>query len=167
MLCSLGAAAVAGFLAVLASSYEVVGRVAATAFATALASGIMWRLEALLDDRDKAVSGLLGMSSTGVCFLLALFGIWAAGSEWRWWVTIWAVGMTTPAAMGCLQLTEKERTRFAGWVGLPISCVVLAVWLIAVWLVDMPMQDKFVFPCREFMSKNLSIQSLRNDLLIR
>jgi len=138
MLWSLGAAAAAGFLAMLTASYEVVLRVAATAFATAVASGIMWRLEGLWDDAEKFVAGFLGMASTGICFLLSLLGIWMEGDEWRWWVTVAALGTTTPAAMGCLHLTSKRLTRFAGWVGLLVSCVVFVVWLFAVWLVTEP-----------------------------
>jgi hypothetical protein len=135
MLWSLGAAAVAGFFAVLTASYDVVGRVAATAFATAVAAGIMWRLEALLDDDAKSVSGLLGMASTGICFLLSLLGIWAGEEdEWRWWVTICALAMTTPVAMGCLQLIAKGRELVAGLVGLAFSGIVLVLWLIPIWI---------------------------------
>ena len=135
MLWSLGVAAAAGFIAMLVASYEVVGRIVATALATAVASGIMWRLEALLDGKDKFASGLLGMASTGICFLLSLFGIWAEGNEWRWWGTVWALGMTTPAAMGCLLLIARRREYLAGLVGLVFSSVVLMVWLTAIWLV--------------------------------
>ena len=135
MLWSLGAAAVAGFFAMLTASYDVVGRVAATAFATAVAAGIMWRLEALLDDRAKLVSGLLGMASTGICFLLSLLGIWTGEEdEWRWWVTIWALAMTTPVAMGCLQLIAKGRELVASLVGLLFSGIVLVLWLIPIWI---------------------------------
>ncbi len=136
MLWSLAAAAVAGFFAMMLASYDLVGRVAATALVTALASGVMWRLEALLDDEAKHIAGMLGMVSTGLCFLFALPGIWAAEDEWRWWVTIWALGMTTPVAMGCLQMVAKRREFVAGMVGLALSSVVLLLWLIPVWLVS-------------------------------
>jgi hypothetical protein len=134
MLWSLGAAAVAGFFAMLLASYDLVGRVAATALATAVASGVMWRLEALLDDDAKQVAGMLGMASTCICFLIALPGIWAGEDEWRWWVTILALAMTTPVAMGCLQLIAKGREFVAGLVGLAFSGVVLMLWLIPIWV---------------------------------
>lgn len=51
--------------AMLTASYDVIGRVAATASATAVAAGIMWRLEVLLDDDAKFVSGLLGIVLVG------------------------------------------------------------------------------------------------------
>ena len=110
MLWSLGVAAAAGFIAMLVASYDVVGRVAATAFATAAASGILWRLEAMVDDADKSVYGLLGMvAATGICYLLSLFGIWAEEDRWRWWLTVGALGITAPAAFGSLQLIAKRR----------------------------------------------------------
>jgi hypothetical protein len=69
MLWSLGVAAAAGFIAMLAANYNVVGRVAATASATAIASGIMWRLEAVLDHEGKFIprstADPAGMDSMG------------------------------------------------------------------------------------------------------
>ena len=137
MLWSLGVAAAAGFIAMLVASYDVVGRVAATAFATAAASGILWRLEAMLDDADKSVYGLLGMvAATGICYLLSLFGIWAEEDQWRWWLTVCALGITAPAAMGCCQLIAKRRDFLAGLVGMVFSCVVLIVSISAIWFVQ-------------------------------
>ena len=81
MLWSLGAAAVAGLLAVMAGNYNVVGRVAATACVAALVSGTMWRLGGMLNDQNKRVIGLLGMSSAIACFLVALLAIWVARGQ--------------------------------------------------------------------------------------
>lgn len=133
MLVALAAAAVTGFLAMLLASYELVGRVAATALATALASGLLWRTESLLNERNTAVSGMFGMAATSLCFFLALVAIWVENHEWRWWGTLLAVGLTTPAAVGCLQLIAWPRGRIAGAVGIVFSFVVLLVWLNAIW----------------------------------
>ncbi len=74
------------------------------------------------------------MAATVLCFFMALMAIWVP--EQRWWWTLLAVGMTTPAATGCLQMRASQRGRVAGFVGLVFSSMILLLWLLVIWMLS-------------------------------
>ena len=76
MLWLLGIAAVLGVLAVLTESYDVVGRVAATAAVTGVAAGLLFPCLSMLDEEKKWRAGVLGTVSVFAGYFLVVPSIW-------------------------------------------------------------------------------------------
>lgn len=131
MLWSLGVAAVLGVLAVLTASFEVVGRVTATAFLTSAAAAFLWQAAVRLEQSESATK--MAQAGAILFYLFALGGIWDLGNEGK----LWATGFT---CLGCLTVAASGRGmqrqadyRYTGLIAGVASMVSGLCWLIAIW----------------------------------
>lgn len=74
MLWSLGVTAFFGVVAVLTGSFEVVGRVTATAFLTSAAAAFLWQAAVRLEHSETAIK--MAQSGAILFYLCALGGVW-------------------------------------------------------------------------------------------
>jgi hypothetical protein len=134
MLWLLGAAAVLGVLSVLTGSFDVVGRVAGTAAATAVAAGFLWPFLTLLDERKNWRIGLLGAVSVLAAYFLGMPSIWELGyrSE-ETALSALVIVLMMPVGLIAMQVTHVEVARAAGVVGSLLYACVLSCFLFAVW----------------------------------
>lgn len=136
MLWSLGAAAVAGVLAMLTASYDVAARIAGTALLTSVAAGVLWKLEPNVCEPAARSAALLGMVVTIVCYLLALPALWDIGPEEELWLTALGTAVTGATAVGSLRLWPSAKAAVAARAGLICSGGVWLLWMVPTWLVD-------------------------------
>lgn len=131
MLWSLGVAAVLGVIAVLTASFDVVGRVTATAFLTAATAAFLWQAAVRLEQSESATK----MAQIGAIlfYLFALGGIWNIGNEGKLWATASVcLGCLTVAASGWAMQRQADY-RYTGLIAAVASIVSGVCWLIAIW----------------------------------
>ncbi len=130
----LGTAAVIGVLTVLVSGNDTLERVASTVLVSAVATGLLWPLSYLLHDHKTLATGLLGVVSVLVIFLLTIPLIWELDRiDDEMWMTSLAIGATTPWGMIMLQLLQVPRVRVAARIGMGLYAVLLSIFLVAAW----------------------------------
>ncbi|MHC4947363.1 MAG: hypothetical protein ACYTG1_03765 [Planctomycetota bacterium] len=139
LLASLGLAAVAGVLAVLLPTRDVMLKVMLTGLATAGAAVLMIGLSFLLDRRTLRPAGLYGMCAAVVEFVLWLVLIWlepwmSGRVEERVAMTAVMVGVASVMLLVYLALVARERARLAGWAGVSFAVASLGGFLAAIWL---------------------------------
>lgn len=131
MLWSLGVAAALGVLAVLTASFEVVGRVTATAFLTSVAAAFLWQAAVRLEQSASAMK--MAQAGTLLFYLFALCGIWDLGNEGQLWSTAFVcLGCLTVAASGWAMQRQADY-RHTGLIAAVASIVSGFCWLIAIW----------------------------------
>lgn len=134
MLWLLGTAAVIGVLTVLTASYDILGRVAGTILATAIAAGFLWPLSIMIDRPKTVASGLFGMAAAVVVYSLIIPLIWDLDpQDEEILLSSLAIGLTAPVGMITLLMIRFPKVRLAGRVGTVLYVVVLASFLIAIW----------------------------------
>ncbi|MCA9179699.1 MAG: hypothetical protein KDB14_34825 [Planctomycetales bacterium] len=134
MLWMVAAAAVIGVLTVLTASYEVLGRVAGTVVATAIAAGLLWPLSVMVDQPEKQSAGLLGMFNVVLVYIMVVPLIWDLDPHGRQMLFSSLVfGLTAPFGMFYLTLTRQPAGWIASRVGVATYVTVVAVWLLATW----------------------------------
>jgi hypothetical protein len=135
MLWLLGAAALFGVLSVLTASYDIVGRVAATACVTAVAAGFLWPFSVMIDrDRWRGV-GLFGAASVLLVYLLVTPAIWDLGHDVEEAAMAGLiVALMTPAGLIVMALLQSRTARVAGIVGMGLYTSVLTIFLAALWI---------------------------------
>jgi hypothetical protein len=132
MLWSLGVAAVLGVTAVLTASFEVVGRVTATAFLTSAAAAFLWQAAVRLEQSASAMK--IAQAGALLFYLFALCGIWQIGSDGKVWGTAFVcLGSLTVAASGWAMQRQADY-RYTGLVAAVASSVSGVCWLIAIWM---------------------------------
>ncbi len=142
LLWALGIAAVTGASAIVLGTSDIVGRVAGTSLAVAVACACLLPLSGMLDRAEQRPVGLLGMTIVVVEFCLAVALIWKiyefVGSYGDvWWAlvgTMGAVAICGAAGMGFLKLAGKSSTRLAGKVGLVLAAATLILWNVSNWI---------------------------------
>lgn len=108
MLWSLGVAAVLDVIAVLTASFDVVGRVTATAFLTSAVAAFQWQAAIRLEQSPSAVK--IAQAGALLFFIFALCGIWRIGNEGKAWGTGFiCLGSMTVAASGWARLDPKYK----------------------------------------------------------
>lgn len=134
MLWMLGAAAVLGVLSVLTGSFDLVGRVAGTTAATAIAAGFLWPFLALLDEQKNWRVGLLGAASVLGAYLMAIPAIWEIGVGWEETaLTSLVIVLMMPVGLLAMQITHLSVARVAGTVAALIYLSALSCFLFAIW----------------------------------
>jgi hypothetical protein len=134
MLWMLGAAAVLGVLSVLTGSFDIVGRVAGTTAATAIAAGFLWPFLALLDEQKNWRVGLLGAASVFAAYFMAVPSIWELGYRWEETaLSAMVIVLMMPVGLVAMQITHVEIARVAGVVASLLYAVALSCFLFAVW----------------------------------
>ena len=141
MLWSLAAAAACGVLAMLTASYDTLGRVSATAFATAVAAGVAWALGGKLEHPSFRHSRYVGIGSTVICYLFVLLGIWDVVAEEAWFTAL-ATGMAGAVATVCLRGRLIDHARVAAHAGLAIAVLAWLASLVSIWAENH--QDKWI-----------------------
>jgi len=139
MLCSLGAAALAGVVAMLFFRGEIIARVVGTALTTAVAAGLMMALS-LLADRERCRSaGTVGMAAVVAEYLLGLLLIWgldAIGNygfdEAEAVLMLTIAGIVLPA-MFYLRMAHVPKARLAAWVGVGVCASVFVLFAVPAW----------------------------------
>ncbi len=145
MLWLLGIAAVLGVLAVLTESYDVVGRVAATAAVTGIAAGLLFPCLTMLDAEKKWRGGVLGTVSVFAGYFLVVPSIWELGNRVNQSsIAAFIVMIMLPVGVAAMYLTHQRRTQLAGWVAALLYVLSLALFLFAVWDDQWHDADKFV-----------------------
>lgn len=131
MLWSLGVAAFFGVVAVLTASFEVVGRVTATAFLTSAAAAFLWQAAVRLEHSEPAIK--MAQSGAILFYLCALGGIWDIGNEGQLWATAFVcLGCLTVAASGWAMQRQVDY-RYTGLIAAVASMVSGLCWLVAIW----------------------------------
>lgn len=132
MLWALAAAAACGILAMLTASYDTMGRVAATAFATAIAAGTAWGLAESLESASQRAARVAGSATIVVSYLFALLGIWEV-SVTESWITSLTTGLSglLVATLLCLRLIDGLRT--AAQTGIVVVVASWAIAMIGLW----------------------------------
>jgi len=134
MLWSLGVAALLGVVAVLTASFEVVGRVTATAFLTSAAAAFLWQAAVRLEQSESAIK--MAQSGAILFYLFALGGIWDIGNEGKLWATAFVcLGCLTVAASGW-SMQRQADYRYTGLIVAVASMVSGLCWLTAIWSDD-------------------------------
>ncbi len=131
MLWSLAVAAVMGVMAVLTASFDVVGRVMATALLTSVAAAFLWQAATRLEQTPVAVN----MAQVGALlfYLFALCGIWQIGNEGKMWGTsIICLGCLTVSASGWA-MRRQSNYRYTGLMTAAASIASGLLWLIGIW----------------------------------
>ncbi len=134
MLAALAVAAVAGVLAMLLSTGAVLIQVLGTAVMTAVAAALMMSCS-LLTDREKArTAGLVGMAGVVIEFILGLVAVWGEGLVPDGvYTSLIIIPCITPPAMFYLRMAAIPKGRVAGWTGVGVCAVVLALVSIPSW----------------------------------
>lgn len=131
MLWSLGVAALLGVIAVLTASFEVVGRVTATAFLTSATAAYLWQAAVRLEQSESATK--MAQAGALLFYLFALGGIWDIGNEGQLWATAFVcLGCLTVAASGWAMQRQADY-RYTGMIAAVASMVSGLCWLIAIW----------------------------------
>lgn len=131
MLWSLGVAAILGVLAVLTASFDVVGRVMATALVTSVTAAFLWQAAMRLELTPVAIK--IAQTGALLFYLFALCGIWQIGNEGKVWGTAFVcLGCLTVAASGWA-LQRQVDYRFTGLMTAAASMVSGLCWLIGIW----------------------------------
>ncbi len=134
MLWMLALATVIGILTVLTASYDTLGRVAGTVITTAFAAGLLWPLSLLADRKETQPSGLLGMASVIIVYLLVIPLIWDLDRQHEeMLVSSLVIGFTVPFGMFFLGLLNNPNTWIAARAGVGFYVTVLVIFLIATW----------------------------------
>ena len=141
MLWSLGVAAVAGVLGILAGGDDLVGRVVATALTTAVACLLMLGMAKMVDRQATRSAGLLGMSTVLTEFVLAMSGIWVFSSRWfgyrskeSIYLTMICVAWAAVPAIGLVKLSSNAVYRVGAWTGVVFCGLYLGSSLLGTWL---------------------------------
>ncbi len=133
----LGIASVLGVLAVLTGSFEVVGRVAATAAVTAFAALVLWPLLRLFDEGKNWRVGLFGTVSVVAAYLLGMPSIWELGFRpEESSLSGLTIALMMPVGLIAMYLSNSRATRVAGFVSVLIYAVSTTLFLVAIWFAD-------------------------------
>ncbi len=158
MLWSLALAAVAGVVSVLAWSGTLAWRVVGTGLTTAIACALLLPASALVDREATRPAGLLGMGGIIFEFILALTLIWEVprhlgGVRWEDEIagTMGLSALAVIVLMGLMALREKPGSAIAVQVGVWVTLLSLAAYLLSVWSWDRPPygQHSNSFRCAE------------------
>lgn len=140
MLWSLGLAAAAGVLAVLAWTGTLAWRVVGTGIATAVACALMLPASALVDRESSRPAGLLGMAGTILEFLLVVVVIWelpwhlfGVRHEERQLATIVLLGIAVLVLMALLMLRNRPVGAIAARTGIVVALATMAAYLLGIW----------------------------------
>lgn len=131
MLWSLGVAAILGVTAVLTASFDVVGRVTATAFLTSATAAFLWQAAVRLEQSPLAMK--IAQVGAVLFYLFALCGIWQIGPEGKLWVTAFVClcGLTVAASGWAMQ--REPDYRYTGLIAAVASVVSGVCWLVGIW----------------------------------
>ncbi len=132
MLWALAVAAACGILAMLTASYDTMGRVAATALATAIGAGTAWGLAESLESPSMRVARMAGFATIVISYLFALLGIWdvAVAESWITSVTTGLSGLLIATLLG-FRVVDWLRT--AAYTGIVLVAASWTVAMIGVW----------------------------------
>jgi transcription elongation factor Elf1/putative flippase GtrA len=137
MLLALAFSAIAGVMAMLLGSGEVVGRVVGTGIEAAVAAGALLLLTLMIDRERPRAAGLAGMCGVTFAFILSMAITWdfrfaSRGDEYLPLTLLLTLG-ATPPVMLALYVTRLERGRYAGLAGLIVCSICVGMLLIAIW----------------------------------
>jgi hypothetical protein len=143
LLWSLALAAVAGVLAVLLPTRQVMVRVMYTGLVTGAAAGLMIALSFLLNRPRARASGLLGLSVVVMEYALVLALIWlepllASRAEERLGLTMLFLGLVGVFTLGYLLFVRAPGSALAAMIGLVSAGAALFLFLLAIWLPGYP-----------------------------
>ncbi len=130
----LGAAALLGVLSVLTSSFEVVGRVAATTAVTAIAAGLLWPFLSRFDEDKHWRVGAFGVVSVIIAYLLGMPSIWEFG--YRGEESAFSgltVALMMPVGLVAMHFSSAQQTRIAGFFSILLYAASTALFLLAIW----------------------------------
>jgi hypothetical protein len=131
MLWSLGVAAALGVLAVLTASFDVVGRVMATAFLTSATAAFLWQAAVRLEQSESATK--MAQAGALLFYLFALGGIWDIGDEGKLLATAFTcLGCLTVASSGRAMQRQADYL-YTGLIAAVASMVSGVCWLIGIW----------------------------------
>lgn len=138
MLWTLGASALAGVLAVLAST-SIMGRVAGTSLVAAVALALAMPVSRMLESETKRAGGLVGLWAVLLGFVLSMLAMWIDLVTRSWDLEVkFAVSAFITSVGGIFSgvLLGSSRVRWATWTVrmlLPSTVVASVCFLIAVW----------------------------------
>jgi putative flippase GtrA len=137
MLLALAFSAVAGAMAMLLGSGDVVGRVIGTGIEAAVAAGVLLLLTLMVDRERPRAAGLAGICGVTLAFILAMaitwdFRLFARGEAYLPLTLLLTLG-ATPPVMLALYVLRFERGRYAGFAGLVACAISVALLLISIW----------------------------------
>lgn len=143
MIWSLAAAAVLGALAILTSGSDIIWRIAGTTGATAACAAALMAASLLLNKETGRASGLVGMAAALIATLLSFLLIWelvdlipTKHSELTVAATIGFIFLCVIPAMAFLRLRHHPAGRIASNVGVILTALTFAMFLIPVWELD-------------------------------
>lgn len=140
MIWSLAAAAVLGALSILTSGSDIIWRIAGTTGATAVCAAALMAASLLLNKETGRASGLVGMAAALIATLFTFLLIWelddlipTSHSEMTAAATIGFILLCVTPAMAFLRLRHTAAGRIAGNVGVVLTGLTVALFLIAPW----------------------------------